>query len=195
MRIVLLGAPGAGKDTLAEKLESEYDYIMISTGEIFRKEAQDGTELGIYARDKYWAKGNICPDDITNKLMKSALSKIPNKENLIFNGYPRAVSQAEFLETIIPIHMIINLKVEEKVAVKRLLGRGREDDTKEVIQQRFRQYEEKTKPISEFYYNRINKNNSNIYYTVINANRTPKEVFKTTFTYILSAKNHLGLTC
>ena len=67
MRIVLLGAPGAGKDTLAEKLESEYDYTMISTGEIFRKEAQDGTELGIYARDKYLEKGNICPDDITNK--------------------------------------------------------------------------------------------------------------------------------
>jgi len=193
MRIVLLGAPGAGKDTLADQLKSEYNYTMISTGEIFRKEAEEGTELGVYARDKYWAKGNICPDNITNKIMKSALSKIPNKDNLIFNGYPRAVSQAEFLETIIPIHMIINLKVEEKVAVKRLLGRGREDDTEEIIQQRFRQYEEKTKPISEFYIDRVNTNN--IYYTVVNANRTPKEVFKNTFTYILSAKNHLGLTC
>lgn len=177
MKIVYLGAPGSGKDTLAKKFEDEYSYTILSTGSIFRKQASDGTKLGVMARDRYWGKGLLCPDNITNELVKNTVENMnqDSLKNIIFNGYPRSVDQAKFLDSITDISMVIDLSVDEDVAVKRLLSRGREDDLEGAIRKRFQEYREKTLPISEYY-----KNTGREVF-VINANKTPESVFEEAF--------------
>ena len=173
MNIVLFGAPGAGKDTLADQLKS---FTMISTGKIFRKAAEDKTELGLLARDKYWGKGLLCPDNITNSIIKEAVDK--NTGDLLFNGYPRSVDQAKFLNDITKIDLILDLDVSESVATKRLLARGRSDDKEDIIKQRFREYKDKTLPVSTFF---IENGCNHVY---LHANRTPQEVLEEALYYV-----------
>lgn len=175
MKIILLGAPGAGKDTLANQLLEEYNYTMISPGALFRSEAKAKTELGLIAKDKYWGKGILCPDELVNTLVSNKIN-ILNKDdtsNILFNGYPRSVCQAEFIQSLIHIDMVIDLCVSENVAVGRLLERGRLDDTEDIIKERFNQYQEKTKPVSDFY-----KKVWSCRYILIDANRTIPEVYE-----------------
>jgi adenylate kinase len=182
MRIVLLGAPGAGKDTLADKFKSQYNYTILSPGEIYRKQAQDGTELGVKARDEYWGKGYLCPDSLTNELVKNTIENLNEKElfNTIFNGYPRSFDQAEFLSKIINVPMVIDLIVSEDIAVDRLLKRGRIDDTEEIIRRRFQEYEKKTKSVSNFY-----KNHGMSMYASIDADDIPQAIFEEAFGIII----------
>lgn len=182
MKIVLLGAPGAGKDTLADKFKEQYNFTVLTTGEIFRQEAALGTELGLHARDTYWGKGILCPDDIVNRLMKEAYSRLSDKDkrNLIFNGYPRSVGQAEYLGNILEVDVALELGVTEAIAVERLIKRGREDDKENVIRRRFSEYEIKTEPVLD-YYRRL----TGCPYIYVDADEDAQVVFEEAFHMIL----------
>lgn len=150
MNIVLTGAPGAGKDTLAKKLETQYNFRVLTTGDLYRKEAELGTEFGLKAKE-YWIVGNLCPDEMTNNLMRETVSKLNGREHIVFNGYPRTVAQAEYLDNIIRIDLNIHLEVSEETALERLLKRGRIDDKRETIKKRFEEFNLKALPLIEYY--------------------------------------------
>lgn len=171
MRFVLIGGPGSGKDTLVDSINdyTHNKYIMISPGSILRDEAQKGTELGIYARDQYWGKGNLCPDNLINDLVKQSIDSLDH-DSIIFNGYPRTVGQAIFLDNIMPIHAVVDLDVDKDIAVQRLLKRGRSDDNQETIATRFIDYQNKTDPLRDYY-----KANN---YIKVDASTTPDQVLK-----------------
>lgn len=153
MNIIFLGAPGSGKDTLADQLEEHFNnYQILTPGAIYRSEADKKTELGIWARDTFWGKGMLCPDDLTNKIVCSAYEEANlDKDNItIFNGYPRTRKQASFMLDNMGIDLVLCLDVDEEIAVKRLISRGREDDTQDVIIERFRVFSSNENSIKEF---------------------------------------------
>lgn len=150
--IVLLGAPGAGKDTLVDQLNKKLDCIVVSPGSLYRREASLGTAFGLDAKRKYWGKGKLCPDSMTNDLVKATLSDNNlSHDYILFNGYPRSLGQAEFLETIFNINLVIDLSVTRDTSVTRLLARGREDDTENTIKSRFEEYSDNNAKVVEFY--------------------------------------------
>lgn len=155
MNIVLIGGPGSGKGTLAKQLKNRVDFYTISPGELYRKEANEGTEFGIKARDEYWGAGNLCPDEMTNELVKNTINKLGDK-SFIFDGYPRTKIQAEYLDSIIDIDFILDLISSKDVVVKRLLKRAtienRPDDTREIIEQRFDVYQTNMNGLVSYYW-------------------------------------------
>ena len=168
MNLLLLGAPGSGKDTLAANLGA-HKYKILTTGALYRKEYEDKTELGLEAYS-YWGKGNLCPDEMTNQLMFNILSK-SDKNNLIFNGYPRTLQQAKYLDTLSNIDLVFNLITPDEIAVGRLLKRARLDDTEESIKQRLKHYYTNSVEMVKYYKSR------NIYFE-LNTNREKEEVLK-----------------
>lgn len=178
MNIVLLGAPGAGKDTLAAKFAEQYNYNILTTGALYRKEYEAKTELGIKAH-AYWGNGNLCPDIMTNQLMYNAVSELKDKSHLVFNGYPRTVDQAIYLDNFSQINLVLDLSVSEDVAVERLMRRGRVDDKEEIIRQRFRVYKDNNIKLVEYY------KQDNIYYT-LNADKSEQDVFSEAIKTILT---------
>ena len=96
MYIIMLGAPGTGKGTIGKEITKKYNLTQFSTGDLFREEIKNGTELGIEA-DKYISEGKLVPDDITISMVESSLSKA---DNLLLDGFPRTKVQAERLKTI-----------------------------------------------------------------------------------------------
>jgi len=126
MNIVLLGKPGAGKGSLCTEITKNEHAIHVSTGQIFRNEIAKGTELGKIA-DSYISKGNLVPDDITNKIMENLLRSNPNASYL-FDGYPRTLNQAIGLTKLskdlgINLDAVIDLDVDDDLVIKRLLSR------------------------------------------------------------------------
>ena len=148
MNIVIMGRQAAGKDTLSTNLANNNGFSVINTGDLYRKEYAARTELGLLAYS-YWGAGNICPDDITNKLMKNTISAL--NTNLIFNGYPRTAEQAEYLDSLINIDLAIELCISEEEAIKRMLSRGRLDDTIDVIKVRLSVFNKNIIKIQEHY--------------------------------------------
>lgn len=181
MNIVLLGAPGAGKDTLAAKLSAVYGYKILTTGELYRKERDAGTELGLRAYS-YWGNGNLCPDDMTNELMKNALNALKPTDVAVFNGYPRTKSQAEYLDSVSKIGLALNISVSDDTAIKRLLGRGRIDDTEEVVKQRLAVYHKNNIGVVDYYKDGRLK--------TIDGNASPSDVFSRALPLILDAVSH-----
>jgi len=168
--IILLGGPGAGKDTLANQISRRDDY-MLSTGQVFRDQAEAGTKLGLEARDKYWGSGNLCPDGMVNELVKDTLDNLHKDINcIIFNGYPRSLSQAEYLNDMYSASLVLDLVVSEKIAIERLLGRSREDDTYDIIKTRFKDYVRNNKPLVDYY-------KSNNLYLKVDANQSIDAVY------------------
>ena len=100
MIIIMLGAPGTGKGTVASILSQELEIPQVSTGDIFRKNIKEKTELGIIA-DKYISKGNLVPDEITIDIVKNRLNDDDVKNGIILDGFPRTVAQAEALDKIL----------------------------------------------------------------------------------------------
>lgn len=121
MKLVLLGAPGSGKGTLSELLIKKYNFHHISTGDLFRKIVEENSELSSEIK-KFMSLGKLVPDELTNKLARREIEKLENC-NIILDGYPRNVEQAEFLNNFITIDMAIYLDVNEDIIVKRLTGR------------------------------------------------------------------------
>lgn len=127
MRLILLGAPGAGKGTQAEMLTKLYGIPCISTGNIFRENISNGTDLGKQAK-AYMDEGKLVPDSLVIELVKSRITADDCKNGMIFDGFPRTIPQAEALDVMlkelnIPIDFVINVDVPDELIVDRMSGR------------------------------------------------------------------------
>ena len=127
MIIIMLGAPGTGKGTVAGILQERMNIKQISTGDIFRKNIKEGTELGKIA-DSYISKGELVPDDITINIVKDRLEKDDVKNGAILDGFPRTVAQAEALDKILSenskkVDLVVNLTTPEEEIIERIVNR------------------------------------------------------------------------
>ena len=127
MIIIMLGAPGTGKGTVASILSQELEIPQVSTGDIFRKNIKEKTELGIIA-DKYISKGNLVPDEITIDIVKNRLNDDDVKNGIILDGFPRTVAQAEALDKILEekgkkVDIVLNLETPEDEIIERIVNR------------------------------------------------------------------------
>lgn len=155
MRIVLLGPPGAGKGTQAQKLADELGVPQVSTGDLFRDNISNGTDLGLEAK-KYLDAGDLVPAALTNALVDDRLGDTDVAAGFILDGYPRSVEQAEALDEMLArrelsLDAVLEFRVPEDELVSRLKGRGRADDTEEIIRNRFRVYRDETAPLLDHY--------------------------------------------
>jgi len=158
-RLVLLGPPGAGKGTQAVRLAERLGVPAISTGDIFRSNIKNGTELGRRVQD-ITASGALVPDELTNELVRDRLAQADAVDGFLLDGYPRNVAQVAALDEILAvtgrgIDLAIELTVDPQVVIERLTNRaqieGRADDTEDVIRHRLGVYAEQTAPISQVY--------------------------------------------
>ncbi|OBK70505.1 adenylate kinase [Mycobacterium sp. 1274761.0] len=155
MRVVLLGPPGAGKGTQAEKLSEKLGIPQISTGDLFRENISNGTELGLEAK-RYLDAGDLVPSELTNKLVEDRIEQPDAADGFILDGYPRSVEQARALDEMLKNHntkldAVLEFVVSEEELFERLKARGRADDTEEVIHNRMKVYADETKPLLEYY--------------------------------------------
>lgn len=158
--IILFGPPGAGKGTQANFLKEKYNLVHISTGDVFRYNIKNETELGKLAKS-FMAKGKLVPDEITIDMLSSELDKNPDANGFIFDGFPRTEAQAEALDFLMDdknnkIDAMVALEVDDEVLVQRLLERGktsgRTDDADEkIIRNRIQVYYNETAILKEYY--------------------------------------------
>ena len=159
MRLVLVGPPGAGKGTQAVRLAEQLDVPHISTGDLFRANLADETPLGLEAK-KYMDAGDLVPDSVTVGMVKDRLADADAAKGFILDGFPRTTSQADSLAEIlsglgVELDAVVQLEVPEEELVQRLLGRGRTDDTEQVIRRRQQVYRDETAPLLQYYADRL----------------------------------------
>tara|TARA_B100000925_G_scaffold36680_1_gene24100 strand:- start:64 stop:636 length:573 start_codon:yes stop_codon:yes gene_type:complete len=162
LNIVIFGKPGAGKGTQAEFLKSKYNLIHISTGDLFRNHIVKKTSLGLKVTS-ILEKGDLVPDKLTIEILENEVKKHKKTNGFIFDGFPRTINQAKKLDNflkllLMKIRFTIALEAEDDILLQRLLKRGeisgRSDDVdEEKILNRFKEYNEKTQPLKEFYSN------------------------------------------
>ncbi|UPT69602.1 MAG: adenylate kinase [Flavobacterium sp. JAD_PAG50586_2] len=160
INIVLFGKPGAGKGTQAEFLKEKYNLTHLSTGDIFRYNIKNDTDLGKLAKT-YMDKGDLVPDEVTIKMLESEVDKNQHSAGFLFDGFPRTIAQAEALDTFLKskgqnITATIALEADDNVLVARLLERGKtsgrpDDQDEEKIRNRYDEYNEKTAPLMDYY--------------------------------------------
>ena len=151
---IFLGPPGAGKGTQAEKLSETFTLPHISTGVMLRDHVDNETELGLIAKD-ILNKGNLVSDDLVTAMLIERIGKPDCDNGAILDGFPRTIAQAESLEIDdLKIKNVILFEVNEEELVKRMLDRGREDDTEESIKVRFEVYKKETAPLVDYYSNK-----------------------------------------
>ena len=161
INIVLFGPPGSGKGTQAQNLIQKFNLKQISTGDLFRHNIKNETELGKLAKS-YMDKGELVPDQVTIDMLTDELKKPTDAKGFIFDGFPRTAFQTEALEDIVKnvlndqIDICLALVVEDEILVKRLLERGktsgRSDDADEnIIRNRIKEYYTKTAEVAELY--------------------------------------------
>lgn len=158
-RLLIVGPPGAGKGTQAERIVEKLGVPAISTGDIFRANVSNETELGVLAKS-YMDKGEYVPDSVTNEMVESRLGEDDATNGFLLDGYPRTVAQVEALDGIldklgVALDAVILLDVESEAIVQRLLQRGKEqgrsDDNEETIRRRIDVYGEQTTPLIDIY--------------------------------------------
>ena len=181
MNLIFLGAPGAGKGTLASLLSKDYGIPQISTGDLFRAAVKDGSELGRKVKG-IMQKGELVPDSLTVELVKERLGKPDAQQGYILDGFPRTVAQADALAEFQKIDAAINFRISDQLVIRRLSGRRvcrscgaiyhidnmppkkegvcdacggelyiRDDDKIESIKNRLRVYKEQTEPLIAYY--------------------------------------------
>ncbi len=127
MNIILFGPPGAGKGTQAQHIVKKYNYFHLSTGDLLREETKKKTHSSKLI-EKTIEGGNFVTDDVVNKLLKKTISKLKFRDRIIFDGYPRSIPQAEYLDNLLgefdqKINLIFCLSVPREIIKKRIIGR------------------------------------------------------------------------
>ena len=160
INLVLFGKPGAGKGTQASFLKEKYNLKHISTGEVFRYNIKNETELGKLAQS-YIDQGDLVPDELTIKMLQDEVDNHPEASGFIFDGFPRTAAQAEALDNFLEskdmqIDATIALEADDEILIERLLERGKESgrsDDQDVskIRNRFDEYNQKTAPLRAYY--------------------------------------------
>ncbi len=173
MKIIIMGAPGAGKGTHAADISKKYGIPHISTGDILREEVQKGTALGKTAKG-YMDNGKLLPDDIIIEIIKNRIQQDDCRKGCLFDGFPRTIVQAKLLDDIADIEAVIYLRCHDDIIIKRLTGRRmtadgkiynvyfdpppegvevyqRDDDNEETIKERLKVFYETFSPLMEFY--------------------------------------------
>ena len=160
INLILFGKPGSGKGTQAEFVKKKYELIHVSTGDIFRYNISQKTDLGILAKS-YMEKGDLVPDNVTIQMLEAEVNKTPNANGFIFDGFPRTTLQAEMLDEFLKnknlkISMTIALEVDENILIDRLISRGKDsgrvdDQDRSKIQNRFEEYNKKTSTLINYY--------------------------------------------
>ncbi len=149
---IFLGPPGVGKGTLAQELAKKQGLVHVSTGEMFRQEIKKQTSLGQKIASLVRA-GDYVPDDLTNQIVKNfLLSPKVKHQGFILDGYPRTINQAQFLkENGFKIDCVLLLQAPMEIILKRILNRQRQDDNPLIVSQRIEIYNQKTKPLIDYY--------------------------------------------
>ncbi|MBX3689513.1 adenylate kinase [Dokdonella sp.] len=159
MRLVLLGAPGSGKGTQAERLKQQLQVPHISTGDLLRAAVKAGTPLGLKAKAVMEA-GQLVSDDIVLGMLEERLNQADAARGFILDGYPRNLAQCAALEALLarlgqPLDVAVKLDVPSELIVERIAGRaakeGRRDDTPETVRERLRVYSEQTEPVARHF--------------------------------------------
>lgn len=199
MNIILLGAPGAGKGTQASRISDNYHLPHISTGDIFRENIKNQTPIGLLAKS-YIDGGKLVPDEVTCKIVEERISREDCKAGYMLDGFPRTIAQAEALDKITKIDLVINIDVDFSLLLDRLCGRRvckdcgesyhisrlngetkcsrcggelyqRKDDNPETVQSRLDVYNAQTAPLIEYY------TKKGIIFNVV-GNTTPEDVYE-----------------
>ena len=199
MNIILLGAPGAGKGTQASKISDAYALPHISTGDIFRENIKNQTPIGVLAKS-YIDKGQLVPDDVTCKIVEERISREDCQRGYMLDGFPRTIAQAEALDKITNLDLVINIDVDQTLLLNRLCGRRvckdcgesyhvsrlngetkcarcggelyqRKDDNPETVQKRLDVYNAQTAPLIEYY------TKNGLIFNVV-GNTTPEDVYE-----------------
>jgi adenylate kinase len=160
LNVVLFGPPGAGKGTQSEILLKRFGLVHLSTGDIFRFNIKNATELGLQAK-AFMDKGELVPDSLTISMLESEVVKHQDANGFIFDGFPRTSAQAEALDVFLTsrssaITCMLALEVDEEELIKRLLNRattsGRADDADEsIVRNRIAVYNRETAPVAGYY--------------------------------------------
>lgn len=159
MRLIILGPPGAGKGTQAAKIAAEFGIPAISTGDIFRANIKNETDLGKQVKD-ILSSGGYVTDEVTNAIVRDRLHEDDAAQGFLLDGYPRTLAQVDALDAMLAedghaLDAVLELTVDEEAVVQRLIKRaeieGRSDDTEQVIRERQAIYRKETAPLAELY--------------------------------------------
>ncbi len=201
MNLIFLGPPGAGKGTVAQRLSKEKNIPHVSTGDLFRAEIKNGTELGKKVQSILSA-GDLVPDELTSEIVKKRLSQPDAEDGVILDGFPRTIPQADSLEAFCTIDGVLNFQLNDEEVVKRLSGRRiakssgriyhviynppktpgiddetgeplitRPDDEEDAVRNRLNVYHEQTSPLIEYY-------ESKDLLIDVDASQSPEEVYQ-----------------
>jgi adenylate kinase len=155
MRIIFIGPPGVGKGTQSARLVEHLRIPHLSSGDMLRQAVQDQTEVGRSAQE-YLSAGELVPDDVVVQILSERLAAPDCRRGCLLDGFPRTLGQAEALGEVLdqtgqPLDAVITLEVDQDELVRRLAGRGRQDDKPETVRARLQVYQDRTAPLLDYY--------------------------------------------
>lgn len=155
MRLILLGTPGAGKGEQATRLSKKFGIPHISTGDLLRREMEEGTSVGRRISE-FVNRGELVSDEITQAILEDRVREADCASGFILDGFPRNQHQADFLKEALrrmeaPVDAVLNIEVPDSTVIDRLINRHRTDDTPETIRHRLRIYRKVTAPLVDYY--------------------------------------------